>query len=755
MSRAELYRQELANRKNSVLDLLKKTEDFFRAYDTDTADRFNQLQQDLEQEEFTIVVVGEFSSGKSTLLNALMHRDCLPRKATATTATVNFLKHIDKAPDGRAFWVYYNDPNKEPQALELTDNSLREFVTAQSKMDVSKEINRVELYLDSKFLEDNVTLVDSPGLNALAEGHKEITENQIKKSHACIFLFDKTTETQFNFLRNLQESIDRVFILRNRIDEMDPSEVDEVLEDLKKSYGKVFANKMDTDIKVYGISAKLALEARTKSELSPEERDRRLKNSRIEEFETRLWEFLTYGEKTLDIMTAPVKKTISELERYRQRLAGEREMLSNVCDTDDLQKEIERLKDEKEKISAEYNQKRQYVLLLLQKKHGEFNGSVDKVEERISSMYSQEIGEWDGLGDMEENVRDFERRLTRDYQRGIEIELQRMKDDIFQEVVTLVSDNLEAIFQGLDARPGLTLGDVPHVDIQNIIREHGIEKYQEEREKIELEISKLAAEEEKVSDNIFRYRKTQRKREELEDEIKRINGKIEYMESPDYPIPSPRREWRDVPKTRDRRGIGGKIAQIFVGKKEFTESELFIDDSEHQAALAARKEKIGKYEVDLNNLEEKLNSIPEDDGECELRKRRLERQIRDKEDERNKLIQEFTEKYQQENAQSIKALKRRLEDHLYEVGADVKCKLNQYLQEERRIQADVITDQMTATINKILEKNSQQIAKLQEAVKSSDAEKNEKIAIIDQQITTLDPLLKSAYDLDSEIAIIS
>jgi len=45
----------------------------------------------LETENFKVVVVGEFSRGKSTFINALLGRDVLPSSALPTTATINSL----------------------------------------------------------------------------------------------------------------------------------------------------------------------------------------------------------------------------------------------------------------------------------------------------------------------------------------------------------------------------------------------------------------------------------------------------------------------------------------------------------------------------------------------------------------------------------------------------------------------------------------------------------------------------------------
>lgn len=56
----------------------------------------DNLRQKLEENEFSIVVVGEFSAGKSTFLNALMGKNILPTFSGETTATINFCATLKK-----------------------------------------------------------------------------------------------------------------------------------------------------------------------------------------------------------------------------------------------------------------------------------------------------------------------------------------------------------------------------------------------------------------------------------------------------------------------------------------------------------------------------------------------------------------------------------------------------------------------------------------------------------------------------------
>jgi len=135
-------------------------------------DNLQVLRQNWEQERFEIVVVGEFSTGKSTFINALLQREILPSKVTPTTATVNFIRHLSELPNHTgepvAKVVYKDGKEIEVPYLELPD-----YVTEMSKkLKVSEQIHHVDLYVESPYLENGVVLVDTPGLQALNPEHE-------------------------------------------------------------------------------------------------------------------------------------------------------------------------------------------------------------------------------------------------------------------------------------------------------------------------------------------------------------------------------------------------------------------------------------------------------------------------------------------------------------------------------------------------------------------------------------------------------
>ena len=253
------YEQDYIENKKEVLTCMNKAERFYEKIlaggfgsvfpeeKKNYQEKLNALKcqyENLEKGEFTIVLVGEFSAGKSTFLNALMGEKILPSFTSETTATVNFLKHKNKSENGESGCVYYNDGTKK--IIDYADiNTISKYVSTESSEDVAKNIKHLDLYLDSKFLENNVTLVDSPGLNGVADGHREITEEQIERSSASIFLFNANqpgSNSDFEFLRNLQKKVNSIICVLNQIDCIKESEgqtVETVVAKLKENYKKM------------------------------------------------------------------------------------------------------------------------------------------------------------------------------------------------------------------------------------------------------------------------------------------------------------------------------------------------------------------------------------------------------------------------------------------------------------------------------------------------------------------------------------
>ena len=129
--------------KEELLELLGESEAYFRQTGEE------KQAQAVRSGEFEVVVVGEFSAGKSTFLNAMMREKYLPSYTKETTATINYLRHCSESE--KPGIVYYADGRVE-QLDSIDGGVIEQYVSTKNReMDVSKTIRHLDLFLDSPF----------------------------------------------------------------------------------------------------------------------------------------------------------------------------------------------------------------------------------------------------------------------------------------------------------------------------------------------------------------------------------------------------------------------------------------------------------------------------------------------------------------------------------------------------------------------------------------------------------------------------
>ena len=334
-------RKEYLDRKNRILKCLDDAEKLMKksGYD-DAASSISAQRKNLENETFTISVVGEFSAGKSTFLNALMGERILTAFSTETTATINYLRHKEKSENGSEVRVFYADGSYKD--IEHADADVIEKMVSTRGDNVAEKTDHVDLFIENRFLEDNVTIVDTPGLNGMREGLKEMTMKQIERSSACIFMFyggQPGRNTDFQTLTDIKNKMNSCFLILNAIDAINGQTVEDVIKIIKDNYKKVYPDEKVIP-EIYPISAKQALKARTDKSISQEEKTQLESSSRFEVFENRLWKYLTEGEKGRQILKSPIEMLQSKTDEILDMLAEEENILSGKTDIGEIEGKI-------------------------------------------------------------------------------------------------------------------------------------------------------------------------------------------------------------------------------------------------------------------------------------------------------------------------------------------------------------------------------------------------------------------------------
>jgi small GTP-binding protein len=200
----------------------------------------------LVDEQFHLVVLGEFNHGKSTFVNALLGAAVLPAGITPTTATINHLVWADR-PRARAVLL-------DGREVAVDPHKLVDWVTIEGRE--ASHARYVEVGWPAEILKERLTLVDTPGVNDINEARAEITYGYIPKADACLFLLDgaqvlKQSERAFLEQRILRRSRDKLIFIIGKIDLLAPDEREQAL-----AFCRGHLEKIVPDPVIFPLSAK-------------------------------------------------------------------------------------------------------------------------------------------------------------------------------------------------------------------------------------------------------------------------------------------------------------------------------------------------------------------------------------------------------------------------------------------------------------------------------------------------------------------
>ena len=200
-----------------------------------------------------IMVMGEFSTGKSTFINAMVGEEVTAVNATPTTAVITRLCYGVKD----KILVHFTDgTEKEYKKTEFKRLTSKTGKKNEDKTHESIEYVERQLPLD---MLQYVTIIDSPGLNDINEKHSDTTKKFVNNADTVFWMFNAlhaASKTEIEAMEALTPRLKPIAII-NMMDEIDEEEDDplEFLDNLR-------VQLKDKVQAVVGISAKYALEGK-------------------------------------------------------------------------------------------------------------------------------------------------------------------------------------------------------------------------------------------------------------------------------------------------------------------------------------------------------------------------------------------------------------------------------------------------------------------------------------------------------------
>src|SRR5256714_13184106 len=249
-------------------------------------------------ELFLLVIVGEFNSGKSALINALLRASVLEEGVTPTTAKITKIRY-----------------GEQIRQIQLDRETVEQFYPAD-------------------FLR-NISIVDTPGINAVLREHERMTRDFIPRSDLILFVTsaDRSfTESERQFLESIRAWGKKVFIVLNKADLLrTPDEIAEVIAFIDENCKRLLGFKPE----IFPVSV---LEAQRSHTAIGHEAIRLWESSRIGALEDYLFLKLDEGERARLKLLSPLgvlQKLFAEIKsavEQRARLLAEDERTVNAIE---------------------------------------------------------------------------------------------------------------------------------------------------------------------------------------------------------------------------------------------------------------------------------------------------------------------------------------------------------------------------------------------------------------------------------------
>ncbi|MBM4291735.1 MAG: hypothetical protein FJ138_10050, partial [Deltaproteobacteria bacterium] len=529
-------------------------------HNEERATRLETLKQSMQDDQLKIATIGEFSRGKSSLINALLGYQMLPTAQEQTTAINCFISGLSERYPKPCIEIVYVKGHKE--VLDYSYEALEKWSTELNRehRDARLDVDRINIHTDHALFQHRVTLIDTPGFQGILERHELIARQAMDQAHVALWV--QSTEqlggnkSEWDFMReSVAKNYGRFITAVNMWDsvlepnthdvrraqmsqaEWERNRLDVVRENFTKQAEGVLSAKdirrLTSEENLIGVSAHWALSE------DPERRRR----SNIARLARRIEELVSEGQG--DKLITPLRKLLNEhLAPYITALADERAQLSSDKSLEDRQRELETLKTQAERLKlrrdsalndsrAEHIHSQREAISDLQELVNPVKALKDELDALITEEYVRKIIERDAQHGVKVTI-----TLDAEHQARLEEQLQRtqqawprMKDkveaalrDLAKEFLSSMESEARAMSRDLS---GVSFS-FPELDVKVEADVSGLMSYYQRLAEAQEAIELLEEQTEELGNKIAR---DDLARKRLEEERREHQRKIDGYES--------------------------------------------------------------------------------------------------------------------------------------------------------------------------------------------------------------------------------
>ncbi len=416
----------------------------------------------LHREEFEIIVVGEFSNGKSTFVNALLGKEIFPASVKPTTAILNKIYYNEKP----SHKLYYRNSKFAPKEIneelfkrivapsEPIDGDEKKLLNLKKAMELIKSIDHAEIGYPLELCKNGIVLIDSPGTNDLDPAREAITNHYIPKSDAAIIVLNATralSESEVSFLQHriLSADIDKIFFVINFKDLL---RKEEDIEKVHQYVVEKLSEILKSDPRIFFMSSRHALLQRriANGEAVPKQRRPLLpiEQTGFPEFEHALLDFLQY-ERGAAKLEKPIKRGLKvSNEILEKHIPFERLSLNN--NINNLQEKTQQLSQQLEDTHRIGKETAQKIRLKIMQEGSniknwyerELHKIADEAESSLRTRYYKGCNVDSVRRSIESTAAPLEKNLHENFKKKVE--------ERVSSVITVESQQLENAFSAFD-----------------------------------------------------------------------------------------------------------------------------------------------------------------------------------------------------------------------------------------------------------------------------------------------------------------
>jgi len=215
-------------------------------------DKIQLLKNKYHQNNFQIVILGQFKRGKTSLINALFGESILPVAVVPLTSVITIITYGE---DERYTVRFLNGEERS-----IKKENLAEYITEPENPKNEKGVEQVIIHYPNEYLKKGIQIIDTPGVGSVYVHNTDTSYDFIPRADAGIFVVTADppiSESELQLLVHAKDYLARMIFVINKIDQVEETDRQQSLDFTRK----IIEDAVGHDhLPFFQISAKLALD---------------------------------------------------------------------------------------------------------------------------------------------------------------------------------------------------------------------------------------------------------------------------------------------------------------------------------------------------------------------------------------------------------------------------------------------------------------------------------------------------------------